>query len=391
VKKILIASVLSALAAAGCGGGSDDDVDAATANYPISTASTPVGQNTVWNFNVGDLNKDGLEDVVVGGWNFDSPGAFVYVLYQNPDGTLTDKTAQVLPNNVIPGNQKILVWDFDGNGWLDVVFPGFLDGSAMRATSTTILWGTGTGFARQNLGDSVMAHGACMADLNFDGRMDMIVAGDGMAGTGGVYLNKGSRRFEIRPDLMPEGWTGFGACAAIRRGSTHTVYFGDHRTWLAQKDTVAIYSSTARVTSTSSPGLEAGYDTIEVLAADVLGRGEPQFVIHRNGIAVPQPGPTLVMAAADGLNYSSTMNLGNRRSDFAGRTMVVDGGVGVLISGDTNNATLFRGTGVYKPGRFKGMAGSSQPFQPATVYQNSLTGKTYMLELLGGVFKTQEM
>lgn len=391
MNKKLVASLLSALLASGCGGGSDDDVEAASSNYPINTVSTPAGQNTVWNFNVGDLNRDGLEDVVVGGWNFDSSGAFVYLLYQNPDGTLSDRTSQMLPNNVIQGNQKALIWDFDGNGWLDVFLSGMLDGSAMRPANSTFLWGTGAGFVRQELRDAVMAHGACMADLNFDGRMDMIVGGDGMAGTGGVYLNKGSRRFEIRPDLMPGDWTGFAACAAIRKGSTHVVYFGDHRIWLAQKDTVAVYNAAARVTSTSLPPTEAGYDTIEVLAADVLGRGEPQFVIHRNGIAVSQPGPTLVMASADGLNYAPAMNLGARRSDFAGRTMVVDGGVGVFISGDTNNATLFRGTGIYKAGRFKGMAGSNQPFQPATVYQNSITGKTYMLELLGGIFKTQEM
>jgi hypothetical protein len=110
----------------GCGGGGGGSAGGGTPSPQISSVMN-IGSHTnqVTTYAAGDLNGDGLEDVVVSGWNVDSTTAYVYVMLQNSDGTLTDKTSQLLANNVIEGSQRILIGDFDADGHVDRTCPNF--------------------------------------------------------------------------------------------------------------------------------------------------------------------------------------------------------------------------------------------------------------------------
>jgi hypothetical protein len=80
---------------------------------------------------------------------------------------------------------------------------------------------------------------------------------------------------------------------------------------------------------------------------------------------------------------------GTSVSQYYGRTLTINGQEAVFFSGDANNANVYLGNTVYKPGRFVAMGGGA--YHPAFVYTNKISGKVYMLELVGNTFYTEEM
>ncbi len=149
--------------------------------------------NQVATYAAGDLNGDGLEDVVVSGWNADAATAYVYIFTQNTDGTLTDKTSQLLANNVIEGSNRIEIADFDADGHMDIFIPGFRDGLRIYGAHSVMFWGATGQYVREDWADVNSAHGACIADMNNDGKPDLLVGGAAYNdnAVGGVYINNG--------------------------------------------------------------------------------------------------------------------------------------------------------------------------------------------------------
>ena len=90
------------------------------------------GTGNAW-FERVDLNQDGLMDIIyyansTRSWstNFDiSPEAYLQVLIQQPDGSLINKTNELITNNISPimGN-NLSLGDFNGDGILDFVLAG---------------------------------------------------------------------------------------------------------------------------------------------------------------------------------------------------------------------------------------------------------------------------
>jgi len=231
-----------------CGGGSDNSASSSNQN-PITptVAFTRVlnqstDRNTVETYAVGDLNSDGLDDVVIGGWT----GGINYlaIMIQNPNGTLTDRTVALAGTNQYPGSNHVFIGDFDHDGHADIWFPG--DDDLVASTSSMILWGSASGvFARQTVDSGVHSQGACVTDLNQDGHVDVLIMGtyNQNINTYGYYLNNGNRTFSTL--VASQHVNGGSACAVIRDTVTghFAVFQGGNSQMPGFQDSISIVDS----------------------------------------------------------------------------------------------------------------------------------------------------
>jgi hypothetical protein len=160
-KLILSALVVSLLIACG-GGGSSNSITTPSPSSATRVLNESAFQNKVENYAVGDLNGDGLDDVVIGGWTGVAPGSYSYlaVLIQNTNGSLTDRTAQLAGTHIYPGSNRIFILDVDNDGFVDIWLPGFNDCTGCSAQSV-MLWGSVNGiFTRQTFATAIDSHGA---------------------------------------------------------------------------------------------------------------------------------------------------------------------------------------------------------------------------------------
>lgn len=121
-----------------------------------------------------DLNADDHLDIVFSNnrdgetYNIDS-----LVYWGGPDGFSPDAVT-ALPTHGAIGNE---VADLDGDGYLDVVFANHHD-DLTHAVDSTVYWGSALGFDPALTTDlpTLSARGVLAADLDSDGRQDLVFA-----------------------------------------------------------------------------------------------------------------------------------------------------------------------------------------------------------------------
>ena len=374
--------ILVLTAGGGGGGGGGSPQSSSPVSTGIQSVMTLTNTNTVYTEEVADVNNDGREDIIVSGWNYNLRIGYVYLMTQNADGTLSNSTS-LLGNNVIGGSQRIIVADFDADGKKDIFIPGFSDGSVIYAENSVMFWGNGTGFTRENWTDNSMAHGACSGDMNNDGLTDLLIAGTG------VWINNGNRQFTLNQSVLANNY--FAACAVIREGNTNTVFLGNNHTIAGYRDAIYVYDFQLNTVSSLGYQNDNSYDTISVVVADLSGDGHKDFVISMNGLATNAPGPKRVLTyTAPNVYTVSVMNLTTGRDAFYDRPLTINGVESVFFSGDYLNAKIFKGTTEIHSNIMATMP-QVTAFNPSNIYQNSSTGKMYMLQLINNTFYTKEI
>jgi hypothetical protein len=376
-----------------CGGGGGSAGPTGTSANVTAIAGlakvTDVGAapNTVYNTAVGDLNGDNLDDVVISGWNFDGTPARIWVFVQNANGTLTDRS-DLLPVNTVPGSQHVFVADFDNDGRNDIFVPGFKDGWAMDSANSVMFWNNGT-FTRDVFADRVMAHGACIDDIDNDGDMDMLVSGN--QGASILYVNNGNRNFTA--DLWKFGGQWFATCAITHQPNGDVnVVMGNNRSVAGYSSVVAVYNSALRFLYSTGIGT-LGMDLINSAAIDMNGDGHKDFVLAYSNLFPLLPSREVLLNT--GLNtYAAGMQLDSLGSDYYSSVLTLNGNPAVFLPADSGKSRLYTVVNgiptAYHAPAFGAMSGSHQA-QASTVYQNANTGKVFMLQLIDDAFYTQEM
>jgi len=389
----LIAPIVVTLVLTACGGGGGPGGAAAPATPP-STALQPVtasngttlitsGDNiAVMAFATGDVNGDGRDDVVVGGWTMAGAVTRIRVLTQNANGTLTDSTSTILPTTTYPGSQHIFITDLDGDGHNDIVLPGFSDGcnGAECPEPTVIFWGGSGVMTQQTFTDTSLAHGACIDDVNNDGKPDIL------AGGSGIYVNNGNRTFTLNSSLFVNVST---CSVAHQANGDIAILQGNNGQVPGYTSWIGVYDSNLNLVNQYGVGSrETAADLIDSVAMDVNNDGVKDFVLIFNDAANPgNPGSKEIwLGNGTGYTYASTFdtqyqNLYYYVSTTIGTTPVV------YFSGPANAASLY-----------KVINGTLAPYTTTPsiqdtniIYQNRSTGKTYMLKSANNGMATQEI
>ena len=381
MQKLLLVSLCVILTACGGGGGggSASTTSPVTSNALVSTKVLDIdtNTNTAYNTAVGDLNGDGLEDVVISGWSYDKAASPIWVMIQNADGTLTDRTSALLGATTTGGSQHVFIADFDNDGHNDIFVPGFRDGSAMIKTNSVMFWYNGGTFTRQVFAEQFMAHGACIDDVNQDGKIDLLVAGE--FGASILYVNDGNRTFTADTVTLSNNW--FATCGVIHQDNGDVnILMGNNRNLVGYTSVIAVYNQSLQFQNYIGVSSPAGADLINSAVFDANGDGRKDFILINAGT------PTRRILLNNSTNtFSDGATLDNSGSEYYTEVTTVNGNPAVLLPVPNQS-----GTKLYVQSNGTMTAYQTSAFtdgsQAKTVYHNATNTKIYMLQLIGTVF-----
>jgi hypothetical protein len=397
MNKIIAPIILCTLVLIGCGGGSSSTPTSGPTSALSAVIRTTSTSNLVNTFATGDLNNDGRDDVVMAGWVNDGTHiSRIYVFYQNADGTLTEKTSEVLPSNTYSGSQKIFIADFDGDGRNDIVLPGFDDGNPQPPANTVIFWNNSGQFIRQDFNDQVYAHGACYSDIDRDGDLDMLVAG------GGVYLNQGNRNFTIRTNILPNNF--FESCSIVHnQNNTISILLGGDNQIAGFGSEVLTLDNNFNIVLQVGVALPPNVNNlVNSLTVDVNKDGHNDFVAVFNASANGVAGAKQVLLGDGQGNFTvqSAFDTVNNNAYYA-HTIFTGGHTTVLFGANNGDMKMYQVINgvftIYKQSVLDSMASEFGLTQgnwrtgDGTIYQNAVTGKVYVLQYLCGKYYTREL
>lgn len=342
--QLWICLAVSVLLTACGGGGASNSNTASFSSNATRVLNQSVLKNTVENYAVGDLNSDGLDDVVIGGWT-GAGTSYLAILIQNTNGSLTDRTVQLVGTNQYSGSQRIFILDVDSDGFVDIWLPGFNDCTGCSAQSV-MLWGSVTGnFTQQTFPLALDSHGSCVADLNGDGRQDFLVRGvwDGTTNNYGYYLNNGNRTFTF---VANPRINGAATCTVVKDPvSGHiAVVQGNNNQVVGFDHSINIFDVNLNVITQIGVASQdpAVNDLINSITVDVNADGMMDFVLVFNPLAgAGGRREVWLNRGADNFSYAYTIESGVSNS-YDIQALTYQGSNYYFFSAANGDANLYR-------------------------------------------------
>ena len=158
----------------------------------------------------GDVNKDGMTDLIFVGQNWNGTGLNICTKLSNGDGTWKSE-AQVLGDGPGVHTYPALTGDVDGDGMTDLIFVGQNWNGTGLNIRTKLSNGDGTWKSEaQVLGDGPQVHTypALTGDVNKDGMTDLIFVGQNWNGTGlniRTKLSNGDGTWKSEAQVLGDG------------------------------------------------------------------------------------------------------------------------------------------------------------------------------------------
>jgi trimeric autotransporter adhesin len=198
----------------GAGGGS----------FPVfSTLSLP--QTSPIDLALGDINRDGGQDIVVSFNKLDTDHRTLAILHGNSNGTFQP----ALAFHAGPGPGQVVLQDFSGDGLLDVALPTRGEPSPSERTHTVgVLLNDGAGGVLQTLHAPIATSpsGFAVADFNCDGKDDVAVSYF-VAGTVEVLLGNGDGTYSSAGTTAVSQGISFTLAGDVNRDGKPDLLFWD--------------------------------------------------------------------------------------------------------------------------------------------------------------------
>jgi hypothetical protein len=179
---------------------------------------------------VADLNADGFVDVVFANHHDDSTHRVESFVYWGSASGFSRTARTGLPTL---GAYAVAVGDLDRNGWLDLVFANYYDGSTYNTTSYVYLGGPGGYSASSRI--ALRTDGAldvCIADFDRDGYLDLLFpsyySGSSYATTTILYFGSASGPDPMRTVRLPSLGARGCAVADLDRDGDLDVLISNH-------------------------------------------------------------------------------------------------------------------------------------------------------------------
>jgi len=121
---------------------------------------------------IADLNNDGYLDIVFSSLRNDTTYDINSFIYWGSNTGFSNENRTELQTHAAYGNS---ISDLNGDGYLDIVFSNFYDGTTWNVNSF-VYWGSEAGFSNENRTE-LQTHGASensVSDLNGDGYLDIV-------------------------------------------------------------------------------------------------------------------------------------------------------------------------------------------------------------------------
>ena len=324
----------------------DGKLDIVTVDYPTAEVSVLLGNSdgtfqpaiktpvpgAFYGITVGDLNGDGNPDVVTGDSTGSSPRN-VNVLLGKGDGTFA---APVRYSTGGSGEGQIALGDFNGDGKLDIAVVNQAD------STISLLLGNGDGtFQAAKIVTPALASNGFLgylvaADFNGDGKLDLAVPdyGGSAAGKVAILLGNGDGTFQAPTFLTSgAGSTGLAAADVNKDGKLDLVVanqFGTVDVFLGNGN--GTFDTPIVLDDTKGPICCFNPIPIVVAVADFNLDGNLDLVIGANRANNGSPGN-----AISDVNFGSQLFLGKGDGTFTGpQDYLVGAQANSLVVGDFN-------------------------------------------------------